>query len=71
DFMSTGNLQTQANLKDSLETQYSSHNLKSTETQMIKKILLSVNGNRSKAAEILGISRTTLWRKLKSMGLIE
>jgi two-component system response regulator AtoC len=32
----------------------------------IIKILKSTNGNRTKAAEILGISRKTLWEKLKS-----
>ena len=35
----------------------------------IMKILKSTNGNRTKAAEILGISRKTLWEKLKAFGL--
>ena len=30
----------------------------------IQQALLSAGGNKRKAAEILGISRTTLWRKL-------
>ena len=35
----------------------------------ITKILKSTNGNRTKAAEILGISRKTLWEKLKTFGI--
>jgi len=35
----------------------------------IMKILKSTNGNRTKAAEILGISRKTLWEKLKAFGI--
>jgi DNA-binding NtrC family response regulator len=35
----------------------------------IMKILKSTNGNRTKAAEILGISRKTLWEKLKAFGV--
>jgi len=32
-------------------------------------MLLKVNGNREKAAELLGIGRTTLYRKLKQYGI--
>jgi DNA-binding NtrC family response regulator len=35
----------------------------------IIKILKSTNGNRTKAAEILAISRKTLWEKLKAFGI--
>ncbi len=35
----------------------------------IIKILKSTNGNRTKAAEILGISRKTLWEKLKGCNI--
>ena len=37
------------------------------EQQHIKRVLNSVNGNQNKAAKILGISRTTLWRKLSEL----
>jgi transcriptional regulator with PAS, ATPase and Fis domain len=39
--------------------------LKNTEQQHILFVLRQANGNQSKAAEILGISRVSLWRKLK------
>lgn len=37
----------------------------SYEEEMIKRALLSAQGNKDKAAEILGMHRTTLWRKMK------
>lgn len=39
------------------------------ERRLIIDTLLKVNGHRSKAAEILGWGRTTLWRKMKQYGL--
>ncbi|MDY6825573.1 MAG: sigma 54-interacting transcriptional regulator [Bacillota bacterium] len=36
------------------------------ELNEIKQVLKIVNGNKTKAAKKLGISRTTLWRKLKN-----
>ncbi|KYO68722.1 sigma-54-dependent Fis family transcriptional regulator [Thermovenabulum gondwanense] len=39
------------------------------EKEYILKILKEVNGNRKKAAEILGISTTTLWRRLKELNI--
>ncbi len=36
------------------------------EREHIIKILKSTNGNRRKTAEILDISRKTLWEKIKS-----
>ena len=39
------------------------------EKAYILKILNSTNGNRTKAAEILGISRKTLWEKLKTYNI--
>lgn len=41
--------------------------LKKLEEKHILKVIDSTNGNRSKAAEILGISRAALWRKLKAI----
>jgi PAS domain S-box-containing protein len=39
------------------------------ERQYIIETLLKVHGHKSKAAEILGWGRTTLWRKMKQYGL--
>lgn len=44
-----------------------SENLSSYERHHILKVLEQVDGNQTKAAKILGIGRTTLWRKLKEM----
>ncbi|MDD2463197.1 MAG: helix-turn-helix domain-containing protein, partial [Desulfobulbus sp.] len=40
------------------------------EKDLIIETLTQTRGNRSKAAEILGWGRTTLWRKLKIHGLV-
>ena len=41
------------------------HSLEEHERNYILSVLKSVNGNRSKAARIMGIDRVSLWRKLK------
>lgn len=43
--------------------------LEDLEKDHIRKVLQGVNGQREKAAEILGITRSTLWRKLKKFNL--
>ena len=40
------------------------------EKDLIIETLTQTRGNRTKAAEILGWGRTTLWRKLKLHGLV-
>jgi two-component system response regulator AtoC len=37
----------------------------------IAKVLRSVGGRRDRAASILGITRSTLWRKINKFGLVE
>jgi DNA-binding protein Fis len=34
-------------------------------------VLKEVDGNKTRAAEVLGIDRVSLWRKLKRWGLAE
>jgi DNA-binding NtrC family response regulator len=43
--------------------------IRETERRYLDEVLRSVNGQRKRAAEILGISRKTLWKKLKLLGL--
>ncbi|MBU0484489.1 MAG: helix-turn-helix domain-containing protein [Proteobacteria bacterium] len=41
--------------------------LREVKCKHIKNVLLHVEGNRTKAAEILGIDRVSLWRQLKNL----
>jgi DNA-binding NtrC family response regulator len=41
------------------------HTLEENEQEYISWVLTQMNGNKTKAAEILGIDRVSLWRKLK------
>lgn len=43
--------------------------VRETERRYLQEVLRSVGGQRKKAAEILGVSRKTLWKKLKTLGL--
>ncbi|MFO0758441.1 MAG: sigma 54-interacting transcriptional regulator [Byssovorax sp.] len=43
----------------------------SPEAQRIAHVLERTSGNREKAAQILGLSRVTLWRRMKELGLID
>ncbi len=46
-----------------------SETLADTEADQIRRVLTATNGNKSRAAKILGIERKTLYRKLERMGL--
>ena len=53
-------------LKDTSDTEESiSTFLGTAESEQIRQILTDCRGNRNEAAKRLGISRSTLWRKLK------
>jgi len=43
--------------------------LQENERDYIRAVLAQTNHNRSRAADILGVPRTTLWRKMKRYGL--
>jgi DNA-binding NtrC family response regulator len=43
--------------------------LEERERDYIQQVLALTDGHRTRAAEILGIPRTTLWRKMKRLGL--
>jgi two-component system response regulator AtoC len=43
--------------------------LEQLEQEHIARILKAVQGRRDQAAAILGITRSTLWRKMKKFGL--
>jgi transcriptional regulator of acetoin/glycerol metabolism len=45
--------------------------LEQMEEAHIRRVMAGVGNNRSEAAKILGMTRTTLWRKLKKLGLAE
>ncbi|MEW6366853.1 MAG: sigma-54 dependent transcriptional regulator [Acidobacteriota bacterium] len=43
--------------------------IREAERRYLQEVLQSVGGQRKRAAEILGISRKTLWKKLKLLGM--
>ena len=43
--------------------------IRETERRYLQEVLRSVGGQKQRAAEILGISRKTLWKKLKQLGV--
>lgn len=45
------------------------HTLLGVEREAILRTLRSTNGNQSQAAKILGMGRSTLWRKMKAHGI--
>jgi two-component system response regulator AtoC len=45
-------------------------NLEEIEKEYIKRVLAETNYNKAMATKILGLPRTTLWRKMKKYGLI-
>lgn len=54
-------------LKDTIDNNSSIATLESVETEHVRKVVDKCHGNISKAAELLGITRQTLYAKLKSV----
>jgi len=54
--------------KPALDNSPPHRSLAAVESEHIRNVLRSVDGNRERAAEILGISTTTLWRRQKAIG---
>jgi DNA-binding NtrC family response regulator len=48
---------------------HASDSLADTEADQIRRVMAATNGNKSRAAKVLGIERKTLYRKLERMGL--
>ncbi len=59
----------QADLKHEDSEQKPSKILKRTESEIIKKTLSEKKGNVKATAQALGISRNTLYRKMKQLGI--
>jgi DNA-binding NtrC family response regulator len=49
--------------------EHASDSLADTESEQIRRVMSATNGNKSRAAKILGIERKTLYRKLEKMTL--
>lgn len=58
-------------LQDDPETGHYTTLIASSEADEIKKALILAKGKYSEAAKILGISRSTLWRKMRALGISE
>jgi DNA-binding NtrC family response regulator len=43
----------------------------SPEVQRIRRALERVGGNRTRAAQVLGMSRVTLWRRMRELGIAD
>jgi DNA-binding NtrC family response regulator len=64
-----GAIAVQAAIEQMDSRDQASESLADTETEQIRRVMTATNGNKSRAAKILGIERKTLYRKLERMGL--
>lgn len=63
----------EASVRDAIDLmeprEHAGDTLADTEAEQIRRVLGATNGNKSRAAKILGIERKTLYRKLERMGI--
>lgn len=52
-----------------ISTPFPSQTLEAVEREHIKRVLKNANGNKTRAAEVLGIKRTTLLARMKKLGI--
>ena len=58
-------------VKDICPNEYDLHcRVRETERQCIMRALQATGGNRSRAADLLGISRKRLWEKIKELNVL-
>lgn len=57
--------------KDAGHIEPATHRLQDVERSKIAEVLKNAGGNKKKAAELLGLSRNTLYRKLRTYGLYD
>lgn len=55
--------------KQNIDTTNQTLSIRDLEKASIEKALLESNGNRDRAAKLLGISRATIFRKIKEYGI--
>jgi DNA-binding NtrC family response regulator len=71
--LETGGRIDSAAVRDAIEAmdsrEHATETLADAEADQIRKVLAATNGNKSRAARILGIERKTLYRKLERMGI--
>jgi DNA-binding NtrC family response regulator len=71
--LETGGRIDSAAVRDAIEAmdsrEHATETLADAEAEQIRKVLAATNGNKSRAARILGIERKTLYRKLERMGI--
>lgn len=52
-----------------ISSPYPSQTMEAVEREHIKRVMENVNGNKTRAAEVLAIKRTTLLARMKKLGI--
>ena len=70
-YVSPPNIEKLKNGTDRYSHALYTNKIKDVEIELIRNCLNKHNGNRTRASKELGISTTTLWRKLKQHGIYQ